>query len=523
MYASTTTGDRLSDSGGASFLLRPSGFILLMLLLQALHVALRPLLTATVGTDDVDQLFFAQMLALGYSYEQAPLYTWIIWLVVQAFGPTVFTVGLVKYALVFLIHLFTYLAGRRVLGDARLQLAAGLSPMTLYPIGWRLHEADTYGILATVCMMALVWAALSLLHERRLRHYLALGAALGAGLLSSGYFGLGAAALLLSLLAAPQGWRLWLHWGFLAALLLAALLVGPYAYWVAEHWAPLLEQAQAVLRDFQDPQNLNPWWLRSYKALLAFVLATFPFWICFGIIFWYSLRPLPRGTVSADPAGRVLWSYLALTVAGFVAAALLLQIHSLDNFRVYPAALPFVLLFFWRVERFGLTATALRWTWVLFALLIVVVVQARFQHIEAGPAFCKVCRMQAPYPSVAQHLRAEGYAGGGTILAGDNYVAGNFRVAFPDTRIVTARYPEVEPPAGARTGPCLVIWHEDMRRMDRARFEQYLAAHGIVLPPMQDIPLRSFEVPHSPRLAGLPNREIRMRYVISQQPLGTCG
>jgi hypothetical protein len=307
------------------------------------------------------------------------------------------------------------------------------------------------------------------------------------------------------------------------ALVVAALLVSPYAYWIVEHWGPLLQQVQEVLRGFRDDEALNPWWMRSYKALSAFVLATFPFWICFGIIFWYSLRPLPRGAVAGDAAGRVLWSYLALTVTGFLAAALLLPIHSLDNYRVYPAALPLALLFFWRVERFGLTATALRWTWILFALLILVVVQARFQHIEAGPAFCKVCRMQAPYPSVAQHLREEGYAGGGTILAGDNYVAGNFRVAFPDTRVVTSRYPEVEPPASEGTGPCLVIWHEDMRKSDRVLFERYLAERGIVLPPMQDIPHRSFEVPHSPRMTGLPNREIRMRYVISQQPLGTCG
>lgn len=518
-----TTGDRLGQSEGTHFLLRPAGFLLLVLLLQAVHIALRPVLTATVGTDDVDQLFFAQSLAAGYSYEQTPLYTWITWLAVQVFGPTVFTVGLVKYSLVFGIHAFTYLAGRQVLNDPRLQVVAGLSPMTFYPIGWRLHEADTYGILATVCMMALVWAALLLLRERRLAHYLALGAALGAGLLSSAYFGIGALALLLSLLAAPQGWRLWLHWRFAMALLAALVIVSPYAYWVYEHWTPLLERAQAVLQDFQAPDKLNPWWLRAFKVLVAFVLATFPFWVCFFILFYYSLRPLPRGTVREDPVARVLWAYLPLTVAGFLAAAVLLQIHSIDNYRVYPATVPFALLFFWRLERFGLKPAAMRWTWVLFALLVVVVVQARFQHIEAGPAFCKVCRMQAPYPDVAEALREQGYAGGGTILAGDNYVAGNFRVAFPDTRIVTSHYPEVVPPAGAGTGPCLVIWHEDMRKLDRARFEQYIAEHGIVLPPMQDIPLRSFEVPHTPRLAGLPNREIRMRYVLSQEPLGTCG
>lgn len=519
-----TTGGQLGESEGRSFFLfRPSGFFLLILLLQAIHIVLRPLLTATVGTDDVDQLFFAQSLTAGYSYEQTPLYTWIMWLAVQAFGPTVFTVGLVKYALVFGIHAFTYLAGRQVLNDPRLQVVAGLSPMTFYPIGWRLHEADTYGILATVCMMALVWAALLLLRERRLSHYLALGAALGCGLLSSAYFGIGALALFLAMLAVPQGWRLWLNWRFAVALFVAVVLVSPYAYWIYEHWAPLLERAQALLQGNQTPERLNPWWMRSFRAVVAFILATFPFWVCFFILFYYSLRPLPRGAVREDPVARLLWAYIPLTVLGFIAAAVVLQIHSIDNYRVYPATVPFALLFFWRLERFGLRVSAMRWTWILFALLIVVVVQARFQQIEAGPAFCKVCRMQAPYPEVAQQLRDQGYTGGGTILAGDNYVAGNFRVAFPDTRVVTSHYPEVVPPPSAGTGPCLVIWHEDMRKLDRKLFEAYIAENGIVLPPMQEIPLRSFEVPHTPRLGGLPNREIRMRYVLSQEPLGTCG
>jgi len=518
-----TSGGRLGESKGTSFLLRPTGFVLLILLLQALHVALRPVLTATVGTDDVDQLFFAQTLSAGYSYEQGPLYTWFIWLAVQLFGPTVFTVGLVKYAMVFAIHVFTYLAGRQVLRDPRLQVVAGLSPMTFYPIGWRLHEADTYGIVTTACMMALVWGAMLVLRERRVLHYAILGAALGAGLLSSGYFGLGAVALLLALLAAPQGWRLWLDWRALVALAVAAAVVSPYALWVYEHWTPLWERAQDVLNDYRGPDRLNPWWLRAWKPLLGFVLASFPFWVCFFILFYYTLRPLPRGAVREDAVGRVLWTYLVLVVPAFIAAALLLDIHSLDNYRLYPAAVPFALLFLWRLERFGIKATAMRWTWILFALIIVVVIQARFQQIEAGPAFCKVCRMQAPYPEVAQSLREQGYQGGGTILAGDNYVAGNFLVAFPDTRVVTSRYPEVVPPKGDGTGPCLVIWHEDMRKLDRERFETYLAENGIVLPPLEETPLHAFEVPHTPRLAGLSNREIYMRYVVSQQPLGTCG
>lgn len=503
--------------------LRPAGFLSLMALLQLVHMALRPVLTPVVGTDDVDQVFFSQYLAAGYSYETPPLYTWLMWLVTQLLGPTVLAVGIVKYSVVFSIHLFTYLGARRILADPRLQVVAGLAPMTLYPIGWRLHEADAYGVLSAACMMALVWAALALLQDRRLRHYLALGLALGAGLLSSGYFGIGAMALLLALPFVAEGRRALLHWGFPLALAVAALAVLPWALWILEQGQPFWDRARQVMTEGRSGDSLPAIWLRLWKVVESFVLAGFPFWVIFPTIFYYSLRPLPEA--QRGPVGRLFWAYLALAGLGYFLAVALGPIPSINAFRMYPAVLPLVLLFFWRLERFGLQLRPMRWTWLVFAILIVVVIQARFQHIEAGPAFCKVCRMQAPYPDVAQLLRQEGYDGTGTIIAGDNYVAGNARVNFPEARIITPRYAEIVPPRPAgevADGPCLVLWHDDMRDGDRKRFLRFVADAGIVLPPMEEIPLRIIEVRHTPRIA-MPNRTIQMRFYLAPAPTPTCG
>ncbi len=503
---------------------RPAAFLTLIFLLQLIHIALRPVLTPTVGTDDVDQLFFAQMLQAGYSYEQTPLYTWIMWLVVQMLGPTIVAVGVVKYTLVFLIHAFTYLAGRQIIRDPRLQIIAGLAPMTLYPIGWRLHEADTYGILSTVCMMAFAWAAFWLLRERRLVAYLILGLSLGAGLLSSGFFGLGALALLLALPFAPAGRRALLHWAFPLALAITALLVLPYALWIAEQGEAWFERVATVLGQTLTPEARDGWFVGGYKVFESFVIALFPFHIIFFVIFFYTLRPLPKSAVAGDAAGRVLWAYLPIVLGLFVLAVWILYIHDINPFRVYPSVVPLTLLFLWRVDQFGLRPAPLRWTWLIFAILVVVVVQARFQQVQAGPAFCKVCRMQAPYPEVADLLRTEaGYDGNGSIIAGDNYIAGNFRVQFPDARILTPRYPEVVPPLppeGA-TGPCLLVWHNDMREGDRKRFDAFLAQRGIVLPAMEEIPLREVEVQHTPRII-MPSRKISVRYLLMEEASAAC-
>ena len=42
--------------------------------------------------------------------------------------------------------------------------------------------------------------------------------------------------------------------------------------------------------------------------------------------------------------------------------------------------------------------------------------------------------------------RAAGFAGKGTILADDEYLAGNMRVQFPEARVMAARYPLFRPP-----------------------------------------------------------------------------
>lgn len=521
MAATSTPYGSPAASPRVAWPFRPSGFLILMALLQLLHMALRPLLSATVGTDDVDQLLFSQVLAVGYSYEQMPLYTWLMWGATQLLGPTVLAVALVKYGLVFLIHAFTYFAAREALRDPRLQVAAGLSPMAFYPIGWRLHEADSYSVLATVLMMAVAWLALRLLRERRLIVYLGLGVALGLGLLSSGFFGIGAAAFLLALAAAAEGRRALFHWGMLLALPIAAAIVWPYAEWVLDQGAPFWERFWQQLAQGRSAADLDPWYLRGYKAVEALVLAGLPFWIIAAVVFFNSLRPLPRDAVARSPLGSVLWAYLPLLVAATVAAAIALDMHQLGNFRVYPSTLPLALLFFWRVEQIGPRPASLRWTWLVFALLTVVVIQARFQHIEAGPAFCKQCRMQAPYPSVAEIVREAGYDGRGTIVAGDNYVAGNFHVQFPEARVVSSRYPEFAPPPGPGTGPCLVIWHEGMGWSNRTRFEDYLATNEITLPPEDQIPLTVVEVPHTPRII-MPNRTIEMRFVLFPGPVGTC-
>ncbi|MEQ8654336.1 MAG: glycosyltransferase family 39 protein [Kiloniellales bacterium] len=498
---------------------RPSSFILAIAVLQVLHAVLRPLLTSTIGNDNTDQLFFAQTLSLGYAYEQLPLYTWIVWAVSQLLGPSVVTVGIVRYALVFLIHLFAYLAGRRLIADPRLQIACGFSPLLLYPIGWRLHEADTLGVLACVMLLAATWSLLRLLQRGRLGDYLLFGLSIGLGLLSSGWFAIGAVGLILAALLEKSGRQRLLAWQSLLALLIAVLVILPTLLWALDAGQAFWEQVSNRLADWHKPEDLNPWYDRAWFGFVNLFVGSFPVWLILGLLFLPSLRPLPRGSLQGG--GRVLLLYAGLLLLLSPLAALLFDIHKAHQFRLYPLTLPLLPLFFRRLELHGVHRTALRWLFILYAVFILVVIQARFQHIEAGPAFCAKCRMQTPYPVMAQELGAEGYRGGGTIVAGDIHIAGNFRTRFPHARILTPRYPEVRPPLNESSGPCLVVWNEEANDREVGDLYRMLAGLGVSLPPPEQAESHVLKIPLPARI-DVPQKQVELLSFLLPDGEGRC-
>ncbi len=522
----------LSDSQGASvrqppeshtpeshWAFRPASFVLGIALLQILHAVLRPVLTSTVGNDNADQLFFAQSLAAGYAFEQLPLYTWIVWAVSQVLGPSVVTVGIIRYALVFLIHLFAYLAGRRLISDPKLQVACGLSPLLLYPIGWRLHEADTLGVLASVLLLAATWSLLRVVQQGRLGDYLLFGISIGLGLLSSGWFGIGALALLLGALFTSEGRQGLFAWPSLLALLLASLLILPTLLWALEASQALLDQVAVNLSNWRPADQVNPWYLRGWFGFVNLFVGSFPVWLILGLLFLPSLRPLPSGSLTG--AGRILLLYAGLILLLSPLAAILFDIHKAHQFRLYPLTLPLLPLFFRRLELHGYHRTALRWLFILYAVFILVVIQARFQHIEAGPAFCAKCRMQTPYPEMAEELRAEGYDGRGTIVTGDIHIAGNFRARFPDARILTARYPEVRPAPSSPPGACLVVWNAESNKGDLRRLYALMAELDVTLPPEDQAERHVLKIPLPARI-DVPQKQVILNTFLLPQGEGRC-
>ncbi len=505
-----------SPSGGA--LWRKPVFYALLCGLYLVHLLLRPWLTATAGSDDADQLLFSQTLLAGYDVAQQPLYTWIVWAATGLFGPTIAAAAFVKYTLLLLIHAVMYELSARFAVDERVRFAAGFSPLLAYPLAWRIHEADTHGVLATLMVLLLFWQASRMAMARRLVDYLLLGAIAGLALLTSLY-------LLIALLALGVALRLDRRHAatigdtrLAASMAVAALVFLPHGYWLAGHWFEALATLDVELRAGLEISFGRRILVGLGDLAGAVALTLFPLWL-----FVPAVVPRTLARLGPDEDERLVLTYCAVAAVLLLLFLVTLGVSEFSPFRLYPVFWPFALYLFRRVDRAGFAPHRARFMAALLAAVFLAVVLLRILQIYLGPAYCKACRLQAPYPQVARELAAQGFRGQGTILADDAHLAGNMRVQFPAARVLAARYPLFRPPAqGDARGQCLVVWHAGNVTRIPPRLAG-LARHAAGLTLDEARPPRTVEavVPYSDTALAR-RRTITIAYQMPDRDVGSC-
>src|SRR5262245_48949180 len=115
-----------SHPAAASPAPRPAGFVLFAALLVVYlvgHLAVRLLAPDGLHADEAEQLWHSQSLDWGYGWHP-PLYTWLVWAASALLGVSLFSLTLVRLAVVGVLYLFAFLSARRVLRDGRLVLPA---------------------------------------------------------------------------------------------------------------------------------------------------------------------------------------------------------------------------------------------------------------------------------------------------------------------------------------------------------------------------------------------------------------
>ena len=95
------------------------------------------------------------------------------------------------------------------------------------------------------------------------------------------------------------------------------------------------------------------------------------------------------------------------------------------------------------------------------------------------PIRCSLCQLLVPYTNIGVALKNIGFKKG-TIFAyyHPHDLAGNFRRIFPESRIVSTKFPKLASKASKNSGQCLVVWTpKPQGRMNGIGMGQMLNKH----------------------------------------------
>lgn len=424
---------------------------------------LRMVFLPPASQDDSEQLILAQVLAGGYNPAHPPLYTWMVYAVQWLIGPSVPAVALVKFLCLFAVYAFSYLAARRALHSKRLAALAALSLLAVYHIGWESVFNYSHTPLWAAAMPATLHALLCVRDSRRWAAYLYLGATIGVGILSKyGYF-VFLGGLAFATLAEPAFRRQLVTVRMLASLAAVSLVILPHAVW-------LVTDGLDMIATMRSPLVLNEawgYWRAAGSGFGKFANAIFTFYLPLGI---FLLVMFPDAWWRATPNARPVQRLIGISLLGSLAIVLVgILGFGVSTFRTNYAVM-FVLApiyFFLRVEavadrvRGPFTNSRIR---VLYALCLSVtaVVIAFGIPVRAltAPFYCNKCYYNMPYPALAAQMRNAGFKRG-TILTYFHLVqiGGNLKSRFPDSRVISTKYPFAVPPAPSGAHQCLLVWN----------------------------------------------------------------
>jgi hypothetical protein len=427
----------------------PARALTTLTLYLAAHAVIRLVLwPPSLGYDDAEQVLSAQHWSWSYRFEQPPLVTWLLLALrdITGLAPGLVTITLLRSATLAALHVFAYLAARR-LGATHLAAAAAAGSLAAtYTLGYLAHADLPHSTLLAVVVAAALWLWLRMLEQPSWGRTLAFALACGLGLLAKWNFVLLAFAFLVVGLAAPDTRRLVLSWRTPLIAAVMASLAGPTAWTVAGARSDLDAVASGVLAG-TPATGIAPGWLAGIGDLATSILAFPQPWLPLALLVLWPAFVRPNSAVRRTAA------LIAVMIGMHAALVPLAGATSFpERWMIVPLLpLPLVLMASVspvspRLPRFGGLLVGLA--------LLVVLVRAVIGVTDA--AYCGKCRTRMPAEAFAAAIRDAGFTSG-TLVAPDMHLAGNLKRVMPDARVVVPRLPETARPAPG-DGVCVVLW-----------------------------------------------------------------
>lgn len=399
--------------------------------------ALSHIVGTGVGVDDAEQLMYLGELRAGYGGSQPPLYSWFGWMVAQIFGPTILTLKIVKYAMVFIGMTSIVLAVRRM-GYSRHTALTAMFGVALFPqILWEMQHTLSHSVAVFCFCSVLLLAFVELVQRRTALAYAAFGLAVAAAILAkyNDLFLLG--ALLAAALSIPAIRPAILDRKILLSAAVALLACAPTLYWNLSHPEQFLSRGYKFgIGASGGPLTVALTGIGEYaEAIVNFALLPVA---VFGLVSLACGISGFRVTGPARDMEKLMWRTLAVGV-GFV--LLLVLASGATEFRdrwMLPILLFLPLAMAMRMERLGDKGRTAQITVICLAAgaAILVMPFTWYLQLYGGSDRGSIARMD--YSTLYRDLTAGGPV---TTVVADWHWIGNLRLADPDLVIMSDEVP----------------------------------------------------------------------------------
>lgn len=486
------------------------------------HFAVRVAMWPTLGIDDAEQALFAQEFSWSYRTIAPPLFTWLLIGFGKIVGVNIFSISLIRYALLAIVFGFTYAAARRLIADPRLSALAVYSFAAIYLFAFYSYHDLTHTTMMTA-MLAVSWYVFVRLSESpSLGWHLALGAAFGLGLLGKWNFFMFAAALPLACLLLPAYRPLILSWKTLAAVVVCVVIVMPTAVATLTR-GPGIGGSSSVLVGEPAPylERAGEGVLRVAISVLAYpqpLLVLIALTLAVPIL--RGIRSGPSADAPLRPDAALLGWTMAISISLHLALVIALGAREFHERLMQPALFILPVFLMMLVERGRPSPRAVSAFAIMVGLLVPIALVARVVVYQLGADYCGSCRNMVPFQALAEELRAAGFTGAGTIMADGFHVGGNMRVEFPAARVIDAAYPPAIWPLPRGNDNCLLLWQvrDDRPNSDAAR--DWLESYRVEKLGGAAVAQHRDGVASAPMFHS--GRQYKLGYRLYEEPTGDC-
>jgi 4-amino-4-deoxy-L-arabinose transferase-like glycosyltransferase len=394
----------------------------------------RLLLWKSIEFDEAEQLYFAQVLSAGYS-AQPPLYTWILWCIVQIVGVNVGSLIVLQIGILTAQCALMFAISKRFLSNHITRWLAVFASLLLVPVfGWEVTRQLTHTSLMSVISLLTVWVVLRIREEEDLRDYALLGICFALGMLSKYNYVLVLLALCVSGWTVDSFRRCMLTTKMLLAFGIAGLLLLPHLNWLIHHWSEVLNYTSGIAK--MDSQT--SWAKGIFQWGIAILHGVGLLALCWWLLFRHHWsKQISRKSDNQRWLERLL-------LIGF-GCYLILVLLGAKNIRAHWFG-PFLLLFpiwqFTQLRRLSIPPRKYYWYTGILLVGAMSMLTLRVARVAIGWEDGKYQTRDYLYDLIAKQVDSSGIRLS-RIVVDDPVIAGYQRLHFPQIPVDCLQYPSL--------------------------------------------------------------------------------